>query len=103
MPASGNVIALLVLSSTGHRDDVRPDFAGLPDQRLRASIDVGNLAILVDRKADRGLLVARMIEEKTVIKHHLDLRVELLDLDADRHRVGCGREIMVDVDDVFAR
>ena len=44
-----------------------------------------------------------MIEEEAFVEHHLHLRIKLLDLDANWYRVGCGGQIVVDIDDILAR
>src|SRR5580704_19154623 len=101
MPASGNVMVLLALYSAGRRDDVRTDLAGLADQRFRACIDVGDLAVRADGETHSSLLITGMVEDEPLVIHDFDLGVDLLDLDGDRDRVGCGRQIMVHIDDVL--
>src|SRR6266566_6845458 len=89
------------LESAG-RGDVRTDLAGLADQGFWPCIDVGDLAVRADGEAQRGLLITCMVEDQPLVIHDLDLGVDLLDLDGNRDRVGCSRQVMVYIDDVFA-
>src|SRR5215472_6989395 len=106
IPISESVISLVCRSLTecgAGNWYVRSDLSGLTDQRFRTGVDVSDLPVVIDREAESGFFVTGVIEDQLVVKHHLHLGIEPLDLDADRHWIGCRREIMVDIDDVFAR
>ena len=72
-------------------------------QRLGELVDVRDLAVGSHREADRGALLARPAQHDLAEEHHLDPRVELLDLEGRRHRRGLGGgAVEMQVDDVLA-
>src|SRR5215510_14549898 len=92
----------LARRGSSRRQDVRADFARLSYQGFGARIDVGDLPVLANRKANGGLFVAGMIEEQALVEDDLHPGIDLLDRYADWHRVGRRRKVVVDVDDIFA-
>src|SRR5262249_44808256 len=77
--------------------------AGQLDERLFAVIDIDHAAVVGDPEAHRGALVPGVIDHDGVVMHHLDGRIDLLDLDRDRHWRARGREVVAHVHGVLAR
>ncbi len=72
-------------------------------ERLLAVAHVDDAAVLGDAEAYGGPLLPGVIQRQGVVVDDLERRVDLFDLDRDRHRLARGGEIVVDVDGVFAR
>src|SRR6516162_6914260 len=97
------------LANLGYRESLfgaagvgAADAARELNERFESLVDIDHVALLVDLEPRRGLLVVLFIERERVIIDDLDRRVDLLDLDRDRHRRELCREIIVDVHGVLA-